>query len=150
MSGAGIRTRLSSRMLPGMRWVMAVLFGLFCAGFAGIALFLGTGLPWLVSAAGTCTAALLGGLIGIQSVSVYVDSVCETQDGLVVETGKHRELIGWDDIGHVTHTIWRPAGVLVELKRDSTFGRTIRFLPEDSFAGTARHLMSRVAEIRKP
>ncbi len=74
----------------------------------------------------------LANLFARHQASEYADAVIDEGDRIVVRNYGLEESIDLTDIREVDSTMMRPAGVWLHLRRDSVFGRTIKFLPDVS------------------
>ena len=59
----------------------------------------------------------------------YVDEVFDNGDKLIIRNAGREESVSFRDIEEVKVDIFQPAGLIIHLKRDSMFGRSIKFLP---------------------
>jgi uncharacterized membrane protein YeaQ/YmgE (transglycosylase-associated protein family) len=82
--------------------------------------------------------------------SGYMDEVFDAGDRLVIRNRGIEESIDLRDIRVVDSTIMRPAGVWLHLRRNSVFGRSIKFLPATSslfeFSKLAKSLNTRIRD----
>lgn len=81
--------------------------------------------------------------------SQYVDEVYDAGDCLVIRKRGIEESIDLRDIQEVCSSIMSPAGVWLHLRRDSSFGWSIKFLPGSSlfaFSKLAKSLNNRIKE----
>lgn len=87
------------------------------------------GVEWPLSLFQTSVAlAILFAIIRIITPS-YVDEVFDNGDKLIIRNAGREESISFKDIEEVKVDIFQPAGINIHLKRDSMFGRSIKFLP---------------------
>lgn len=79
--------------------------------------------------------------------SEYMDEVLDYGDHLVIRNRGVEESIDFGDIQEVDSTIVTPAGVWLHLRRDSAFGRKIKFLPGSlEYAKLAKSLNARIKQ----
>jgi hypothetical protein len=81
---------------------------------------------------------LLAAMFVARMHSEYMDEVLDDGDRLVIRNRGVEESIDLRDIREVDSTIMRPAGVRLHLRRDSAFGRSIKFLPGSSLLGFSK------------
>lgn len=101
-------------------------------------------------------AILIGLAIGILAAmatshlhSEYMDEVIDYDDRLLVRNRGLEESIDLRDIREVEAAIMSPAGVWLHLRRDSAFGRSIKFLPGASLFGISKLSKSLNARINQ-
>jgi len=80
----------------------------------------------------------LAAIFAVHLHSEYVDEVIDDGDRILVRNRGLEESIDMREIREVSSTMMRPAGVSLHLRRDSVFGRTIKFLPCLSFLRFSR------------
>jgi hypothetical protein len=101
-------------------------------------------------------AVPIGVIIGVLATimarhlhSEYMDEVIDAGDRILIRNAGLEESINLRDIREVDSTLMRPAGIWIHLRRDSVFGRSMKFLPGASLLGfskLAKALNKRIKE----
>lgn len=122
------RGRISARATFFQKRVFPILFSVMLG-----AIFLDSrrthGVEWPLALFQTSVVlAILFAIIRLINSS-YVDEVYDNGDKLIIRNDGREESISFEDIQEVKVDIFQPAGINIHLKRDSMFGRSIKFLP---------------------
>lgn len=139
--------RLSSGATFFGKRVFPVIFGtvvglmsfVFSSQANAISVFMATLIGWVMG--------FLAAKFTAHMHSVYMDEVLDYGDHLVIRNRGVEESIGLEDILEVDSTIVSPAGVWLHLRRDSAFGRRIKFLPGSlGYAKLVQSLNTRIKQ----
>jgi len=108
-----------------------------------------TAIPMFLAIPIGIVIGFLAALMVIRLHAEYVDEVIDEGDQILVRNRGLEESIDLKDIEEVGSTIMQPAGVWIYLRRDSVFGRSIKFLPKGSlfeFSKIAKSLNIRIQQ----
>jgi hypothetical protein len=127
-----IRGRISARSTFFLKRIFPIFFSIVAGG-----MFLN---PKRIDAGGWPLAifySLIAATVAFALVkrihSVYTDEVFDDGDKLIIRNGGREDVVSFKDIQEVQVDVMRPSGITIHFRRDSIFGRSIKFLPSIGF-----------------
>ena|SRR5690348_374379 len=145
--------RLTSNATSFGKRVFPVIFGCVVSLMAFLISSQDIGITVFVAIPIGLMMGFLAAMFAAHLHSEYMDEVLDDGDRLVIRNRGIEESIDLRDIREADSTVMRPAGVWLHLRRDSAFGRRIKFLPASSlfgFSKLAQSLNTRIKQAEQP